>query len=79
METLVYMDEEDKASWFKITELHNEAIKDQNLVPILKQKTSDFWYNMIEKYGVLRNKQLTVNQQAGTICSWVSQGELYRK
>ena len=84
MEILVYMDEEDKEAWHIVAELYNDAVKqirathEPTIQTDLKQKTAEFWHNRIEKYGVLRNKQLTVDVKNGTICCWTSPVELRR-
>jgi len=79
MEILVYMDDDDKSRWYEITELYNDAISDPSKSIELKNKTAMFWHDTIEKYGVLRNKQLTINQVHGTILSWVGVSELKNK
>ena len=79
MEILVFMDETDKQRWFDITEMYKKTLKDQSLASELKKETAFFWHDMIEKYPVLRNKQLHVDQVKGAILSWTSVGELKRK
>ena len=79
MQIEVYMDDEDKEQWYQITELYNATIKNQSLATELKNKTALFWQNIIEKYGVLRNKQLHVDQVQGTINSWSGLSELKYK
>lgn len=78
MELLVYLDEDDKNAWYEITEMYNKVLKDQTLATELKNKTAMFWHLMIEKYPVLRNKNLNVNQVNGTISCWTSVSELRR-
>jgi len=78
MEILIYMDDDDKDAWFAITEFYNKAMHEQSLVPELRKKTAMFWHDMIEKYPVLRNKQLHVDAVNSTISMWTSQIELRR-
>ena len=86
MEILVYMDDEDKNRWFEVSEEYNAAIvqtrncrEPQTLKQMkknLQKTTQSFWHDMIEKYGVLRNKQLNVDAVNGTISCWTSVSEL---
>ena len=91
METLVFMDSEDKEAWLEVTEFHNAAVAatrkakaaklqpDVNLAKTLQKMTQKFWHDIIEKYGVLRNKQLTIDQINGTINCFTSNTELRKK
>jgi len=90
-EVLVFMDESDREAWAEIAQFNNDAIvairkakeaklsPDINLAKELKKMTNLFWQNLIEKYPVLRNKQLNVDELNGTIRCFTSYSELRKK
>lgn len=78
MEILIRLDDDDKKAWTNILELNQQVKNNVIAKNELQKTTAKFWYDMIEKYPYLKNKQLGMNFIDGYIFSYNSFLELYK-
>lgn len=72
MEILVYIDDIDLAKAQEVLKKSKEPGND------LKKLYDLFWAEMVDKYGVLRNRQVQLNIRDKYIFEWNSQQDLKR-
>lgn len=76
MRKLVICDEEDKRNWQAIVDAREETKMGNSTPQNLQKLTTQFWLNMIDKYRILYNKRIAINQSQGYIFEWESPSEL---
>ena len=75
MEILVKMDEFDTAQWAEVQDFYRKAALGEVAPVEHKKRLAAFWYDMIEKYPVLKNYKLMVDTPSSTICKFGSYHE----
>lgn len=67
MKIIVYLDEEDLISWKEVKDLEILSVENKEEISNYNTCKRNFWKCLLDKYTILRNKQIYINPEYGCV------------